>query len=127
MKAILNGLQLAYKTTANSLYGTCGASVSKIYMKDIAACTTAVGREMLNFAKGFIETELANIVNSAKSTTKEQFLLLTEKNCQCLLLNMILFFGMKKNKKNIMICQEENFWFYFWNQFTLQEAVAGLQ
>lgn len=54
-KAVLDGLQLAYKVTANSLYGQCGAKTSQIYMKDIAACTTATGRNMILKAKDFIE------------------------------------------------------------------------
>lgn len=54
-KAVLDGLQLAYKVTANSLYGQCGAKTSQIYMKDIAACTTATGRKMILMAKDFIE------------------------------------------------------------------------
>lgn len=54
-KAVLDGLQSAYKVTANSLYGQCGAKTSPIYMKEIAACTTAVGRAQILKAKKFIE------------------------------------------------------------------------
>uniref|UniRef100_A0A6C0BF04 DNA polymerase n=1 Tax=viral metagenome TaxID=1070528 RepID=A0A6C0BF04_9ZZZZ len=54
-KAVLDGLQLAYKVTANSLYGQIGARTSPIYLKDIAACTTATGRKMILLAKDFIE------------------------------------------------------------------------
>ena len=62
-KAVLDGLQTAYKVTANSLYGQCGARTSPIYMKDIAACTTATGRRMIIKAKEFLETNYcANIV-----------------------------------------------------------------
>ena len=39
-KEVLDGLQLAYKVTANSLYGQIGARTSQIYLKDIAASTT---------------------------------------------------------------------------------------
>jgi DNA polymerase elongation subunit (family B) len=53
-KAVLDGLQLAYKVTANSLYGQCGAKTSQIYMKDIAACTTATGRKMILLARDYI-------------------------------------------------------------------------
>ncbi len=55
-KAVLDGLQLAYKVTANSLYGQCGAKTSPIYLKEIAACTTATGRKMILKAKEFLET-----------------------------------------------------------------------
>ena len=41
---VLDGLQLAYKVTANSVYGQMGARTSTIYKMDLAACTTAVGR-----------------------------------------------------------------------------------
>lgn len=54
-KAVLDGLQLAYKVTANSLYGQIGAKTSPIYLKDIAACTTATGRKMIMLAKNYVE------------------------------------------------------------------------
>jgi DNA polymerase elongation subunit (family B) len=54
-KAVLDGLQLAYKVTANSLYGQCGAKTSPIYLKDVAASTTATGRKMIMLAKTYIE------------------------------------------------------------------------
>lgn len=54
-KAVLDGLQLAYKVTANSLYGQCGAKTSPIYLKDVAASTTATGRKMIMLAKNYIE------------------------------------------------------------------------
>ena len=54
-KAVFDSLQLAYKITANSLYGQTGAKTSPIYMKSIAACTTATGRNMILKAKKFVE------------------------------------------------------------------------
>jgi DNA polymerase elongation subunit (family B) len=56
-KAVLDGLQLAYKITANSLYGQLGAGTSPLYMKSIAACTTATGRKMIMLAKDFVEEQ----------------------------------------------------------------------
>lgn len=53
--AVLEALQLAYKITANSLYGQVGSRTSPIYLKEIAACTTATGRERIMLAKGFME------------------------------------------------------------------------
>ena len=44
---ILDGLQLAYKVTANSVYGQLGAKTSTIYKMNLAACTTSIGRERL--------------------------------------------------------------------------------
>ena len=54
-KSVLDGLQLAYKVTANSLYGSIGASTSQVAFKEIAASTTATGRKLINLAKDFIE------------------------------------------------------------------------
>lgn len=54
--AVLDGLQNAYKITANSLYGQLGAKTSQLYLKEIAACTTATGRKMILMAKDFLET-----------------------------------------------------------------------
>jgi DNA polymerase elongation subunit (family B) len=56
-KAVLDALQIAYKLTANSLYGQIGSKMSAIYLKEIAACTTATGREMIMTAKGFVERQ----------------------------------------------------------------------
>jgi len=55
-KDIFDALQAAYKVTANSLYGQIGARTSPIYLKEIAACTTATGREMIMIAKEYVET-----------------------------------------------------------------------
>lgn len=54
-KDVFDALQLAYKVTANSLYGQIGSRVSPIYLKDIAACTTATGRERIMMAKEYVE------------------------------------------------------------------------
>tara|TARA_B110000259_G_scaffold180229_2_gene220713 strand:- start:812 stop:4738 length:3927 start_codon:yes stop_codon:yes gene_type:complete len=54
-KDVFDSLQSAYKITANSLYGQIGARTSPIYLKEIAACTTATGREMIMTAKKFVE------------------------------------------------------------------------
>lgn len=55
MKNVLDKRQLAYKVTANSLYGQLGAKTSTFYEPDIAASTTATGRLLLTFAKRVIE------------------------------------------------------------------------
>ena len=64
MKSIYDGQQLAYKVTANSLYGQLGSSVSPIYFKQIAASTTSTGREMLELARDYMENVFPNIVMS---------------------------------------------------------------
>lgn len=59
MKAILNSLQLAYKITANSLYGQTGAKTSAVYFKVIASATTSIGRDRLHYAKRMVEENFA--------------------------------------------------------------------
>ena len=54
-KKVLDGLQLAYKVTANSVYGQLGARTSTIYMKKIAACTTSVGRQRIDDAENGVK------------------------------------------------------------------------
>ena len=60
MKNILDKRQLAYKVTANSIYGQCGSRTSTFYDKDIAACTTATGRKMILYAKKMVEDVYGN-------------------------------------------------------------------
>jgi len=55
-KALLDAKQLAYKLTANSLYGQLGSGTFKIRRQVLAASTTAYGRKQLLFAKECIET-----------------------------------------------------------------------
>ena len=62
-RSILDGKQLALKVTANSLYGQLGAATSPICMKELAACTTATGREMLETARYFVENDFVPILN----------------------------------------------------------------
>jgi len=61
-KAVLNGLQLAYKVVANSVYGQCGSRTSPIRKMEVAACTTAAGRDRIYFAKGVVEKEFGGEV-----------------------------------------------------------------
>lgn len=49
-RKVLDGLQLAYKVTANSVYGQLGAKTSNIYKMKLAACTTSVGRSRIDDA-----------------------------------------------------------------------------
>ena len=49
-KKVLDGLQLAYKVTANSVYGQLGAKTSTIFKMMLAACTTSVGRSRIEDA-----------------------------------------------------------------------------
>jgi len=64
--SVLEGLQLAFKVTANSLYGQLGAKTSAIFLKDIAASTTATGRKQLLLAKKFVEDNYRNDLADAE-------------------------------------------------------------
>jgi DNA polymerase delta subunit 1 len=55
VKALLEAEQLAYKLTANSLYGQLGSATFKIRLQQLAASVTAYGRKQILFAKAAIE------------------------------------------------------------------------
>lgn len=61
-RSVYNGLQSAYKVVANSIYGQLGSRTSPIRKMCIAACTTAVGRRSLLFAKSTVEADGAEVV-----------------------------------------------------------------
>jgi DNA polymerase elongation subunit (family B) len=67
MKQVLEQRQLGYKVTANSLYGGCGAKTSSFYEKDIAACTTAMGRKFLTYGKRIVEECYKNKICETKN------------------------------------------------------------
>jgi hypothetical protein len=78
---VLDGLQLAYKITANSLYGQVGAPTSPIYFKELASSTTATGRKMLQIAKDSAESKYPGAVAVyGDSVTGDTPLLLRNKN-----------------------------------------------
>jgi DNA polymerase elongation subunit (family B) len=60
--SVLNGLQLAYKVVANSVYGQCGSRTSPIRKFEVAACTTSAGRSRIYDAKRIVETEFGGDV-----------------------------------------------------------------
>jgi len=78
MKQILEQRQLGYKVTANSLYGGCGAKTSSFYEKDIAACTTAIGRKLLTYGKRLIEecygNNICDTTNYGKVKTRAEYI-----------------------------------------------------
>ncbi len=53
---LLDAQQLAYKLTANSLYGQLGSATFKVRRQVLAASTTGYGRKQLMYAKEVIET-----------------------------------------------------------------------
>ena len=54
-RALLDAQQLAYKLTANSLYGQLGSATFKIRRQVLAASTTGYGRKQLMYAKEVME------------------------------------------------------------------------
>jgi len=72
---ILNGQQLAYKITANSVYGSCGAKTSAIYLEELASSTTARGRFMLEKAKCFIENTFVQLDNVKEFCLKNNIII----------------------------------------------------
>jgi len=78
MKQVLEQRQLGYKITANSLYGGCGAKTSSFYEKDIAACTTAMGRKYLTYGKRIIEecygNNICDTINYGKVKTNAEYI-----------------------------------------------------
>jgi DNA polymerase elongation subunit (family B) len=69
-KALLDAEQLAYKLTANSLYGQLGSSTFKIRLQHLAASTTAYGRKQILFAKAAIEKFYGPEANDPRCSAK---------------------------------------------------------
>ncbi|ANB50688.1 B-family DNA polymerase [Powai lake megavirus] len=81
VKAILNALQLAFKVTANSLYGQTGAPTSPIFFIAIAASTTAIGRERLHYARKMVEDNFpGSEVIYGDSVTGDTPIMIKDKN-----------------------------------------------
>jgi len=55
-KVVLDSMQLAYKVVCNSVYGQTGASTSPISLPTLAKATCSEGRNMLTFAREFVES-----------------------------------------------------------------------
>lgn len=74
-KQVLEGLQLAYKVTCNSVYGQlgCNDQVGPIALMELAACTTATGREMLGIARNFAENIYPQILSAVKSGNSRNY------------------------------------------------------
>ena len=73
-KALWNATQLAYKTTANSIYGSLGASTGAFYNALLAKSTTSIGRSMIIFTRDYILSEYKNrdIVLSEQDTNDDK-------------------------------------------------------
>ena len=70
VKALLDAEQLAYKLTANSLYGQLGSSTFKIRLQHLAASVTAYGRKQILFAKAAIEQFYGPEANDPRCSAK---------------------------------------------------------
>ncbi|KAF7284558.1 hypothetical protein GWI33_021941 [Rhynchophorus ferrugineus] len=69
LKAVLNGRQLAYKISANSVYGFTGAQVGKLPCLEISGSVTAYGRSMIEQTKQEVEQHYT-IQNGYESDAK---------------------------------------------------------
>lgn len=78
--SVLNGLQLAYKTVANSVYGQCGSRSSPIRKVEVAACTTALGRARIHDAKTVVENDFGATVIYGDSVTSYTPILIKQNN-----------------------------------------------
>lgn len=67
---VLDQRQKGYKLTGNSLYGYSAAKTSTVYEKDVAACTTSIGRNLLTYAKRVIEESYKNQICETKTYGK---------------------------------------------------------
>ena len=96
---IYEGLQLAYKITANSFYGLTGAQTSKIYLPEIAASTTATGRNLIKITKKHYESHYdCKVVYGDTDSVFIRF------NCKDL--NGKKLHGLDAINKSIMHCTE---------------------
>lgn len=69
-KALLDAEQLAYKLTANSLYGQLGSSMFKVRLQHLAASVTSYGRKQILFAKSAIENFYGSDANDPRCSAK---------------------------------------------------------
>ena len=80
-KDVLNGLQLAFKITCNSVYGQVGAATSTVCYKELAASTTAVGRRMVILARDYtLEKYPGSKLTYGDSVLGDEPILLKDKN-----------------------------------------------
>lgn len=94
---ILEGRQLAYKLTANSIYGAMGSNFGAVAAKPVAESCTAVGRQLLQFARdtakdvypdckivyGDTDSLMVEYLQVPKGATKEEKEEILEKSMDC--------------------------------------------
>ena len=101
-KSILDGLQLAYKVTANSMYGQLGSNVGPIGKKEVAASITTTGRQLLELAQDFILKHYSgSTAIYGDSVTKDTPILLKNKKTNNIEIKQIDdLFDIDNNKRN---------------------------
>lgn len=101
-KAILDGLQLAYKVTANSVYGQLGSAVGPLGKVEVAASVTTTGRQLLELAQDFILKHYAgSTAIYGDSVTKDTPILLKNKKTNNIEIKQIDdLFDIDNNKRN---------------------------
>jgi len=72
-QALLEAEQLAYKLTANSLYGQLGSGTFKVRLQHLAASITAYGRKQIMFAKEVIDQFYGPTANHPKCITNVMY------------------------------------------------------
>jgi DNA polymerase elongation subunit (family B) len=97
---IYEGLQLAYKVTANSLYGIIGAATSQIRLREIAACTTAIGRGLIEFSANFVTTNYPGCEITYGDTDS----IFCKFKCYDIYGNQL--YGLDAVNQNILLCTE---------------------
>ena len=72
-QALLEAEQLAYKLTANSLYGQLGSGTFKVRLQHLAASVTAYGRKQIMFAKEVIDEFYGPAANHPKCVSNVMY------------------------------------------------------
>ena len=80
-KSIYDGLQLAYKITANSIYGQLGSPVGAMRKLEVAASVTTCGRQLLELAQNFtLQHYEGSVAIYGDSVTRDTPILLRNKD-----------------------------------------------
>jgi DNA polymerase elongation subunit (family B) len=79
---ILDSFQLAFKVCANSIYGQCGSSFSKIRCKAISACVTAQGKNYLKLSEEHVREKYGAETIYGDSVPSDEPILIQTSNGQ---------------------------------------------
>ena len=100
-KSIYDGLQLAYKITANSIYGQLGSPVGAMRKLEVAASVTTCGRQLLELAQNFtLQHYEGSVAIYGDSVTRDTPILLKNKNTNNIeILQIDVLFNIDNNKR----------------------------